>query len=189
MEAALVYLVFNLVVNGLLACTREFDLAGLLALRDPDIRLSATYYLARHLAWHDSWLEEQAIPALVLEVAAEEGMDPALLQALVEVESGGRPHVVSPAGACGLTQIMPGTARALGVQDPFDPRENLAAGARYLQQMRSRFGGDLALALAAYNAGPGAVLAAGGVPDFPETRRYVRRVRQRYAALSRRPDR
>lgn len=98
-----------------------------------------------------------------------------LLKAVVHAESGFKPNVVSRSGAMGLTQLMPGTARALGVSDPFDPAQNIEGGAKYLRQQIDRFG-DVSLALAAYNAGPGAVARHGGVPPFTETQNYVKRV-------------
>ncbi len=183
LHAGLVYLGFNLLLNAALMETRSFDPTSLLAVRHLENRVLAAYFLARHLAWHDAWNDERHIPTLIDEVARSRGLDPALLQALVEVESSGRPHAVSAAGACGLTQVMPRTALELGVHDPFDPRENLTAGAVYLQRMLDRFGGSLPLALAAYNAGPGAVDAAQGIPAYGETRAYVDRVTRRLAAL------
>jgi soluble lytic murein transglycosylase-like protein len=100
--------------------------------------------------------------------------------ALVQVESAFQPRAVSPKGARGLTQLMPGTARELGVQDAFDPQQNLDGGARYLRQLLTRYGGDVKRALAAYNAGPGAVDRHRGVPPYRETRQYVRRVLEKY---------
>lgn len=114
----------------------------------------------------------QAISA----AAARHGLDPAVLEALVQVESGFRSDAVSPAGALGLTQLMPATARALGVADPFDIWQNVEGGARYLKQQLDRFDGDLSLALAAYNAGPAAVLQYRGIPPYAETRRFVAKV-------------
>lgn len=112
------------------------------------------------------------------------GLDPRLVLAVVMEESGGDPAARSPAGARGLMQLMPGTARDLGVQDPADPAANLGGGARYLAEQLERFDGRLDLALAAYNAGPGNVARAGGrVPAFSETRRYVERVTGRYERL------
>jgi soluble lytic murein transglycosylase-like protein len=105
-------------------------------------------------------------------VAERNGLSPALLEAVVWQESRWRPTAVSPKGAQGLAQLMPGTARELGV-DPRDPVANLEGGARYLRQQLNRFGGDVERALAAYNAGPGRVTRAGGVPNIPETRAYV----------------
>jgi hypothetical protein len=104
-------------------------------------------------------------------IAQEEGVDPDLFERLVQQESGFRPAVVSSAGAIGLAQLMPGTARELGV-DPLDPEQNLRGGARYLRQQMDTFG-DTRLALAAYNAGPGRVREYGGVPPFAETQNYV----------------
>jgi len=115
--------------------------------------------------------------------AARHGLDPKLLHALTLVESGYRAEVVSSAGAAGLTQLMPATARELGVADRFDPSANLAGGADYLARQLLRFG-DLKLALAAYNAGPARVARQGGVPDIPETRAYVAKVIDCFLALS-----
>ena len=117
------------------------------------------------------------------EAALSHGLDPKLLHALVVTESGYRPAAVSPAGAGGLTQLMPATAAALGVADRFDPAENLRGGAAYLAQQLMRFG-DVRLALAAYNAGPARVARHGGVPDIAETRAYVATVIDCYLALT-----
>lgn len=113
-----------------------------------------------------------ALAELVTRAALAQRLEPALVLAVVQAESGFNPRAVSPAGAKGLMQLMDGTARALGVRDPFDPVENVVAGTRYLRQMLDRFG-DERLALAAYNAGPGAVQRYGGIPPYPETQRYV----------------
>jgi soluble lytic murein transglycosylase-like protein len=108
--------------------------------------------------------------------ATSNGIDPALLKGLVQQESGFDPNARSGAGAVGLTQLMPGTAAALGVTDPTDPAQSLQGGARYLREQLDRFGGDERLALAAYNAGPGAVSKYGGVPPYAETQGYVNKV-------------
>jgi soluble lytic murein transglycosylase-like protein len=108
--------------------------------------------------------------------AARNGVDPALLKALIRQESDFDPSARSGAGAMGLTQLMPGTAASLGVTNPFDPVQAIEGGARYLRAQLDRFGGDPAKALAAYNAGPGAVARFGGVPPYAETQNYVRRV-------------
>lgn len=113
--------------------------------------------------------------------AARHGLDPRLLAALVRAESGFRAEARSHAGAVGLTQLMPATARGLGV-DPYDPVENLDGGARYLKSMLDRFGSTES-ALAAYNAGPGRVERAGGVPQIPETQAYVPKVLRYYEQL------
>jgi soluble lytic murein transglycosylase-like protein len=114
--------------------------------------------------------------------AASNGIDPALLKGLVSQESGFDPNARSGAGALGLTQLMPGTASSLGVTNPLDPAQSLQGGAKYLRQQLDRFGGDERLALAAYNAGPGAVARYGGVPPYSETQNYVNSVMAKAAA-------
>ncbi len=111
-------------------------------------------------------------------------LSPSLLEALVWQESRWRPNAVSHAGARGLAQLMPGTAKYLGV-DPDDPFQNLEGGARYLREQLDRFDGDLEKALAAYNAGPGRVERAGGVPNIRETKLYVAAIMGRLASHSR----
>jgi soluble lytic murein transglycosylase-like protein len=108
--------------------------------------------------------------------AKKYGIDPALLAAVVKQESNFNPHAQSTAGAKGLAQLMDSTARALGVSDPFDPVQSLDGGARFLSGLLKQFHGDESLALAAYNAGPGAVQKYGGIPPYQETRRYVPKV-------------
>ena len=107
--------------------------------------------------------------------AAKYAVDPALLRGLIRQESNFNPSAGSPAGARGLTQLMPGTAAALGV-DPSVPAQAIEGGAKYLRQQLDRFGNKPELALAAYNAGPGAVARYGGVPPYAETQNYVRKV-------------
>ena len=113
-------------------------------------------------------------------------LDPALLSAVVGQESGFRPRAISSAGAMGLMQLMPETARALGVRDPFDPAQNIDGGAKYLRGLIDRYHGRLDLALAAYNAGPGAVDRFGAVPPYAETQAYVKNILATYrnAALA-----
>jgi soluble lytic murein transglycosylase-like protein len=113
-------------------------------------------------------------------LAQKYDVSPALIEALVWQESRWRPNARSPVGASGLTQLMPGTARELGV-DPWNPYSNLEGGVKYLRQQLDRFNGDLEKALAAYNAGPGRVLKAGGVPNIRETRLYVSSIMARLA--------
>ena len=112
-----------------------------------------------------------------IQAAAQKyGLDPALLKALIRQESNFDPNAGSPAGAQGLTQLMPGTARSLGVTDSNDPKQAIDGGAKYLKQQLDAFGGDVEKALAAYNAGPGAVKKYGGIPPYAETQNYVKKV-------------
>lgn len=117
------------------------------------------------------------------EAAIRHGLEPRLVNALILVESGWNPKAISPKGALGLMQLMPATARALGVRDPLDPDDNLDGGCRYLSQMLDRFG-DVRLALAAYNAGPEVVSRTGDVPHYAETVEYVERILRAVGASS-----
>jgi hypothetical protein len=134
----------------------------------------------------DEVLDEVVVPPggdlreLAAAVARRHGLDPDLVAAVVSVESGFRPEAVSPRGAQGLMQLMPKTAASLGVEDAFDAEQNLDGGARHLGQLLTLYGGDLVRALAAYNAGEGAVARHGGVPPYRETRAYVKKVLERY---------
>jgi len=118
---------------------------------------------------------------LINAAAQRHGIDPALLKGLIRQESNFDPNAGSSAGAQGLAQLMPGTAAALGVSNPKDPAQAVEGGAKYLKQQLDAFGGDVTKALAAYNAGPGAVQKYNGVPPYAETQNYVRQV-QAYAA-------
>jgi hypothetical protein len=121
-----------------------------------------------------------AVKAAVGRIAAREGVDPRLVEAVAETESAYDPGAVSPKGAVGVMQLMPGTARALGVRDARNVEENVTAGVRYLKYLQWLYRGDLRLALAAYSAGPGAVAKYRGVPPYMETREYITAVMGRY---------
>jgi soluble lytic murein transglycosylase-like protein len=125
----------------------------------------------------------QPFDDIVQQIAAMQGLDPKLLHAVLIVESAYNPRAVSPAGARGLAQLMPGTAADLGVRDPFDPAENVRGGGQYLAGMLARYR-DVRLALAAYNAGPGRVDRTRAVPAIPETQAYVRDVVDCFLALT-----
>lgn len=118
------------------------------------------------------------------EAAQAHGVDARLLAAIAGRESAMNPNAVSPVGACGLMQLMPATARILGITNIFDPRENVFGAARYLRKLLDMYDGDLDRTLAAYNAGPGAVQRYNGIPPYPETQAYVKNVRARYARFS-----
>lgn len=113
--------------------------------------------------------------------ARRHNVDPNLVRALVKVESNFNPNAVSRKGAMGLMQLMPFTARQLNVTNPFDPQQNVDAGVRHLKSLLEDFGGDVGLSLAAYNAGKGAVERSNGIPRYPETVNYVRRITSLYA--------
>ncbi len=125
----------------------------------------------------DTDLSAKPFAALIAATAAANQVDPRLVHALIEVESNYQARARSSKGAKGLMQLMPATARQYAVRDPYDPKANLEAGVRHLKDLMGRF--DLSLALAAYNAGEGAVLRYGGLPPFPETQSYVRRILQK----------
>jgi soluble lytic murein transglycosylase-like protein len=112
----------------------------------------------------------------IREAAEKYGIDEALIHSVIQVESAFNPVAVSPAGALGLMQLMPALATELGVDEPFDPRQNIMAGTRYLRKLLDLHRGNIKLALASYNAGPGAVARYGRIPPFGETRRYVMKV-------------
>jgi soluble lytic murein transglycosylase-like protein len=120
--------------------------------------------------------QSSSYDSLIEQAAQRYGVEPALLHGLIEQESGFDPNAQSSAGAAGLTQLMPGTASSMGVANPLDPTESIEGGARYLSQLMTQFGGNTADALAAYNAGPGAVQQYGGVPPYSETQSYVAKV-------------
>lgn len=128
------------------------------------------------------WAGPAAIPFVenVQQAATYYQLPPELIWAVIKVESDFRHKAVSPVGAVGLMQLMPSTARAIGVRDARDPAQNILGGAYYLRHLANRFEGDLYFTLAAYNAGPGAVRRFGGIPPYPETQNFVRKVMAYY---------
>jgi soluble lytic murein transglycosylase-like protein len=131
-------------------------------------------------------LSDSTLNSIVATESRAHDVSPLLVRAVITQESGGDPSAISTAGAMGLMQLMPGTAAAYGVNNPFDPDENVGAGAAYLHDLLRRYHGNLALALAAYNAGSGAVARYRGVPPYAETRGYVASVTALYHAAARR---
>jgi soluble lytic murein transglycosylase-like protein len=121
------------------------------------------------------------IDSLVNQNALAQSVDPALVKAIIANESGFNANATSKVGAQGLMQLMPSTAAGLGVGDAYDPAQNVAGGTKYLKSLLDRFNGDVRLAVAAYNAGPGAVEKYGGVPPYAETQNYVQNVLASYA--------
>ncbi len=127
-------------------------------------------------------LADEAISPIIEAAARAQTLAPKLIRAVIEQESGYRPCAVSPKGARGLMQLMPDTAQQLGVEDPFDARQNVDGGARYLKQLLDKYAGSLEQALGAYNAGPGTVDQVGGVPNIRETQDYVKAILQKIGA-------
>jgi soluble lytic murein transglycosylase-like protein len=135
--------------------------------------------------WNQTGLNLDAYREEIAKAAAENDLDEALVRAVIHAESAFHPEALSPAGAQGLMQLMPGTADLYGVTDAFDPKQNIAAGAKHLKMLLDFFDGDLQLAVAGYNAGENAVLRFGGIPPYAETQVYVERVgilQRRYSA-------
>jgi soluble lytic murein transglycosylase-like protein len=122
----------------------------------------------------------EKITEMIRETSDRYRVDPALVRAVIQTESNWNSNAVSRVGAQGLMQLVPGTAQQLGVSNAFDPKQNLDGGVRYLHSLLERYNGDLDKALAAYNAGPGAVDRAGGIPRYRETRNYVQKVTDSY---------
>jgi soluble lytic murein transglycosylase-like protein len=130
----------------------------------------------------------RAYDAIIEEAAAQYDMDPNLIHAVMQAESAFHPYAVSRAGAEGLMQLMPDLSDEMGVTDAFDPRDNIMGGARYLKRLLDYHDGNIDLALASYNAGPGNVERYGGVPPFRETKNYVKTIKQILAARKKSAD-
>ena len=142
----------------------------------PPARMGATVFAAAPLNADCDPLPAAEIDRLVAGAATRASLDENVLRGVMSQESGFRPCAVSPKGAMGLMQLMPATARQFDVKDPFDPGQNVDAGARFLKELLGRYSGDLTLALGAYNAGPAKVDAAGGVPPISETQEYIKKI-------------
>jgi len=126
-------------------------------------------------------MTSRELDSIIEQAALRHDVDPNLVRSLIKVESNFNTHAVSPKGAMGLMQLMPGTARTLNVSNPFDPQQNVDAGVRHLKHLLQDYNGDVKLSLAAYNAGAGAVARSKGVPRNAETRSYVKRITTLYA--------
>jgi soluble lytic murein transglycosylase-like protein len=124
--------------------------------------------------------ENVSLNSIIKRHAKNYNVDENLIRAVIKMESGGKTDAVSPKGAMGLMQLMPGTARMLGVNNPYNPDENIEGGVKYLAFLSDKYKGDLEQALAAYNAGPSRVDSYGGIPPFPETQQYVQNVLAEY---------
>jgi soluble lytic murein transglycosylase-like protein len=132
------------------------------------------------------YISPDRLDSIVAQQARVHEVPAQLVRAVITQESGGDPSAISSAGAMGLMQLMPGTAAAYGVENPFDPQQNVSGGAAYLHDLLGRYHGNVTLALAAYNAGSAAVAKYRGIPPYAETRGYVRSVTALYHAATRR---
>jgi hypothetical protein len=161
-----------------------------LAIQQQSVRHQAETAGVGMLPWNPSPVSEadcdpieEAVVAPLIETAAKaHKIEPKLIRAVIEKESAFRPCAVSPKGAQGLMQVMPATAETVGMHDMFDAKQNIDAGALFLKQLLDKYGGDLAKALGAYNAGPAAVDQAGGIPDIAETKDYVETIMKKMTA-------
>ena len=164
---------------------RRFEQSAPAKAAMPDDESSASFesLLSGAIARPDAATEVPAdLEGLIQGKAAQHGLDPDLLKAIIRNESAFNAKARSPVGAEGLMQLMPGTARGLGVTNSFDPEQNIDGGARYLKGLLKKYDQSVPLAVAAYNAGPGAVDRYGGIPPYAETSHYVKKVLQSYKA-------
>jgi soluble lytic murein transglycosylase-like protein len=141
---------------------------------DPRYKEVPGYDAVRNAAVHGRYGK------FIMDAAERYRLDPELIRAIIKVESSFNPYAVSEKGAMGLMQLMPETAKEMQVGTPFEAKENIMGGSRYLRKMLNLFDGDLRLGLAAYNAGPNKVMENGAIPKIPETEQYVKKVMQEY---------
>ena len=149
-------------------------------LTNPATRVNASLYTAQAGTNTEKLTPRQKIQDIVSRMSRKHGVDEKLVNALIKQESGFNPNAKSKVGAMGLMQLMPTTAKGLGVTNPMDPEQNVEGGVKYLKSMLNKYNGNVILALAAYNAGPGAVDKYSGVPPYKETQNYVRNILANY---------
>lgn len=151
-------------------------------LTKPTTKVNAQIYsnTANAVQTKDSYTTKSKIKELISRISQKHGVDEKLVNALVNQESGFNPAAKSKVGAMGLMQLMPATAKGLGVTNPMDPEQNVEGGVKYLKSMLDKYNGNIILALAAYNAGPGAVDKYDGVPPYKETQNYVKSILSSY---------
>lgn len=146
----------------------------------PVTKVNANIYSAQAESSTEKISTREQIKTLVSRVSKKHGVDEKLVNALIKQESGFNPNAKSRVGAMGLMQLMPATAKGLGVTNPMDPEQNVEGGVKYLKSMLNKYNGNVILALAAYNAGPGAVDKYDGVPPYKETQNYVKSILSNY---------
>lgn len=146
----------------------------------PVTKVNANIYSAQAETGAEKISTREQIKNIVFRAAKKHGVDEKLVNALIKQESGFNPNAKSKAGAMGLMQLMPATAKGLGVTNPMDPEQNVEGGVKYLKSMLNKYNGNVILALAAYNAGPGAVDKYDGVPPYKETQNYVKSILANY---------
>ena len=149
-------------------------------LTKPVTKVNANIYSAQAASSPDKITTREQIKNLVFRASKKHGVDEKLVNALIKQESGFNPNAKSKVGAMGLMQLMPSTAKGLGVTNPMDPEQNIEGGVKYLKSMLNKYNGNVILALAAYNAGPGAVDKYDGVPPYKETQNYVKSILANY---------
>lgn len=146
----------------------------------PVTKVNANIYSAQAETGAEKISTREQIKNIVFRAAKKHGVDEKLVNALIKQESGFNPNAKSKVGAMGLMQLMPATAKGLGVTNPMDPEQNVEGGVKYLKSMLNKYNGNVILALAAYNAGPGAVDKYDGVPPYKETQNYVKSILANY---------